>query len=76
MKTEDPKANLISIAALIVSFTHQLSVFFEGEPPFQHYEKEIGATSTASGFQFPNLYHEHELIENYTMKKQQLGMCF
>lgn len=62
MKTKDPKANLILRAALIVSFTLQVSVFFQMESPLQRYEKENGATSSASGFQFPNLYHEYEVI--------------
>lgn len=58
-KTEDPKAGLILIATLFISFTLQVSVFFEMESPLRRYEKETEATSSTSGFQFPNSYHEY-----------------
>ena len=62
VETEDPKANLILIAAAIVSFTPQASVFSEMESSLQHYKKETEVTSNASGFQFPNSAHELDVI--------------
>lgn len=59
LKTGDSKASLILIATLIISFTLQVSVFFEVESPLQCYEKETKATSSTSGFQFPNSYHKY-----------------
>lgn len=62
MKTEDPKANLILRASLIIGFTLQVFVFFKMKSPLQCYEKETRAISSASGFQFPNSYHENDVI--------------
>lgn len=62
VETQDPKANLILIAAVIVGFTLQASVFSEVELPLQRYKKETEATSNASGFQFPNSDHERDVI--------------
>lgn len=59
VKTGDPKTSLIFINYFIVSFTLRVSVIFKVESLLQSYEKEIRATASASGFQFPNLYHEH-----------------